>query len=54
MMEQRRIKSDLRDRLPLDEWDLGAPVVERSRDEDLFASISPANDSGTSLLGRFH
>lgn len=36
---------------PFNEGDLGAPIVEGSRDEDLLASISPADDSGTSLLG---
>lgn len=46
--------SDLRDWLPLDEWDLGAPVVEGSGDEDLLASISPTYDSRTSLLGWLH
>lgn len=36
--------------IPFNEWDLGTPVVEGARDEDLLASISPADDSGTSLL----
>lgn len=37
--------------LPFDQGNLGAPIVKGSWDEDFLASVSPADDSGTSLLG---
>lgn len=35
---------------PLNQWNLGAPIVEGSGDEDLLASFRPADHSGPGLL----
>lgn len=37
---------------PLNEWDLGAPVVEGAGDEDCLAAFGPADHGGPRLLSR--
>lgn len=39
---------------PLNQWNLGAPIVEGPRDEDLLASFRPADNGGPGLLGGLH
>lgn len=40
--------------MALYQWNLGAPIVEGPRDEDLLASLRPADHGGPGLLRRLH